>query len=159
MTKTLFASLALTLAATATFAQTEAAVDTSIFPAAKAGMTQHIFQPAAVEDEQNYLIEVVAGQTLAKDCNTLMFGADFEEEDLEGWGYTYYEIEDVSEVASTMMGCPDAAKVDTFVAANMGHDALIRYNSRMPIVVYAPSNLTVGYRIWTTDGALLGVNE
>lgn len=152
------ATLALIALGGAAAAQ-EAAVDTAIFPAAAAGESQHIFQLSPLDAEENYMIEIVAGRTMAVDCNTVMIGADFEDEDLSGWGYTYYRVEDISQPASTMMGCPDATRTDKLVTFNMGHDALLRYNSRMPIVVYAPEDVTVGYRIWQTDGAIQGVAE
>lgn len=159
-TTTLMAS-ALVLAAGAALAQDSqsAPVDLAIFPEAQAGYTRHVFQAAPNVSEDLYKIEVVAGQTMSVDCNIVMVSADFEEETLEGWGYNYYVIEDVSQPASTMMGCPDTAKTDQFIAFNMDDDALLRYNSRMPIVVYAPENLTVGYRIWQTDGVLHGQAE
>ncbi|MBN0888764.1 hypothetical protein JTM01_38630, partial [Pseudomonas aeruginosa] len=30
-------------------------------------------------------------------------------------------------------------------------DAMLRYNSKLPIVVYTPSNVDVKYRIWRAD--------
>lgn len=158
MTRTTLATLALITLGGAAAAQ-DAAVDISIFPAARTGESQHVFQLTAVENEENYMIEIVAGRTMSVDCNTVMIGADFDDEDLSGWGYTYYKVDDISAPASTMMGCPDNTKSEKLVTFNMGHDALLRYNSRMPIVVYAPEDVTLGYRIWQTDGTLLGVTE
>lgn len=157
MTKTLLATLALTLAgATMVAAQNAAPVDPEIFPAAQAGQTRHVFTIPAIENEGNYQIEIVAGQTMSVDCNTVMISADLDDETLEGWGYTYYEIDDISQPASTMMGCPDNSRTDKFVGYHMGQDAFLRYNSNMPVIVYAPSDITVGYRIWQTDGVLQG---
>jgi ecotin len=42
---------------------------------------------------------------------------------------------------------PGAKMVDSFVRVN--HTLpLLRYNSRMPIVVYVPAGVEVRYRIW-----------
>lgn len=159
MTRKAFASvLALMIAAGAAQAQTAetaaAPVDTSIFPAAKKGMVQHVLTLPAEENEGNYIAEIVVGRTMEVDCNNVMIGADLETEDLQGWGYTYFEVEDISEPASTMMACPDNTKTEKLVTFNFGNDAFQRYNSKMPLVIYAPEGLTVGYRIWSTDGEL-----
>lgn len=33
----------------------------------------------------------------------------------------------------------------------MGQAAFIRYNSKLPIVVYAPKDVDVKYRVWSTS--------
>ncbi|ENZ8713565.1 ecotin family protein, partial [Klebsiella pneumoniae] len=47
--------------------------------------------------------------------------------------------------------CPDGKKEKKFVTAGLGDDAMLRYNSKLPIVVYTPSNVDVKYRIWRAD--------
>jgi ecotin len=65
---------------------------------------------------------------------------------LEGWGYTYYDVTGSSSTMSTLMAPPKgAAKVKKFVTASPLH---VSYNSRLPIVVYAPKGYEVRYRIW-----------
>jgi ecotin len=52
---------------------------------------------------------------------------------------------------------PDAPKVNRFIT--LGVDPyIIRYNSRVPIVVYVPEGAEVRYRIWTA-GAEVKVAE
>lgn len=46
------------------------------------------------------------------------------------------------------MACPDHTKTKKFIAAMLGDDAMKRYNSRLPIVVYVPKDVEVKYRIW-----------
>jgi ecotin len=43
---------------------------------------------------------------------------------------------------------PNAPKVDRFVTLG-GKPYLIRYNSRLPVVVYVPEGAEVRYRIWS----------
>ena len=50
-----------------------------------------------------------------------------------------------------MMACPDNTKTKQFIAANLGDAAMQRYNSRLPIVVYAPKDAEVKYRIWKAE--------
>ncbi len=45
---------------------------------------------------------------------------------------------------------PSAPKLNRFVTLG-GEPYLIRYNSRLPIVVYAPEGIEVRYRIWITE--------
>jgi ecotin len=42
---------------------------------------------------------------------------------------------------------PNAPKVDRFITFG-GEPYFIRYNSRLPIVVYVPEGAEVRYRIW-----------
>ena len=51
-------------------------------------------------------------------------------------------------MAGTLMAIdPNAPKVHRFITIG-GEPYFIRYNSRLPIVVYAPEGVEVRYRIW-----------
>jgi ecotin len=52
-------------------------------------------------------------------------------------------------MAGTLMAVdPDAPKVNRFIT--LGVDPyIIRYNSRVPIVIYVPEGANVRYRIWS----------
>ena len=70
---------------------------------------------------------------------------------LAGWGYTFYEVTGQDTTMSTMMAAPEGSeKIKQFVS---GTPLLIRYNSRLPIVVYAPEGYEIKYRIWTAGDA------
>ena len=45
---------------------------------------------------------------------------------------------------------PNTPQVDRFVTLG-GEPKLLRYNSRLPIVVYVPSGVEVRYRLWRAD--------
>ena len=70
-----------------------------------------------------------------------------EEKDLQGWGYTYYEFTSDGQTRSTMMAC-NKPNENKFVS---GQTLIVRYNSKLPIVVYAPKGYEVKYRIWKAD--------
>ena len=53
-----------------------------------------------------------------------------------------------------MMACPDQKKTKKFVTASLGDDGMLRYNSKLPIVIYAPENVEVKYRIWEAQEAV-----
>ena len=90
--------------------------------------------------------------------NLVRLGNAIEQRTLEGWGYSYYVVSGGSNPISTLMAPPEGAPlVKTFVAATPLH---VRYNSRLPIVVYVPMGYEVRYRIWnaneTTEKAVKG---
>lgn len=124
------------------------------YPKAESGMTRHVIQLANQQNENDFMVELVIGKTIKADCNRQWFMGDLDKKTLEGWGYDYYKLDEVKGPASTMMGCSEPAK-DRFVSTQLGDDAFMRYNSKLPIVVYTPSDMQVKYRVWSTDGKLM----
>jgi ecotin len=45
---------------------------------------------------------------------------------------------------------PNAQKIERFITLG-GEPDLLRYNSRLPLVVYLPEGVEVRYRIWRAD--------
>lgn len=127
-------------------AQTNAADALKAFPAAAAGQTRHVITLPAQSNEDALKVEVIVGKTMKVDCNRHSFGGRLVERTAEGWGYSYYVMDSLGQAASTMMACPPGSERDAFVRA-AGQD-LIRYNSRLPLVVYAPADAEVRYRVW-----------
>nr|WP_181954582.1 serine protease inhibitor ecotin [Klebsiella variicola] len=121
------------------------------FPKAEKGMKRQVIQLPQQQDESALKVELIIGQTLEVDCNHHRLGGKLESKTLEGWGYDYYVFDKLSGPVSTMMACPDGKKEKKFVTAGLGDDAMLRYNSKLPIVVYAPTNVDVKYRIWRAD--------
>lgn len=133
----------------------EDGADLTPFPAAEDGALRYAITLPEEADEADLRVEVIAGKTLEADCNIIMMGGQLTRETVEGWGYDYLVIEEVSEPASTMMACPDDQKTERFVPVNLGDAAMQAYNSKLPIVVYTPSDLAVKYRIWRADAEFL----
>jgi ecotin len=46
-----------------------------------------------------------------------------------------------------MMACPGRRRHEAFVQLR-GDGYLVRYNSKLPLVVYAPDGFEVRYRVW-----------
>lgn len=124
------------------------------WPAASAGMKRQIIQLPAQQNEQEFKVELLPGEVREVDCNQHRLGGNLETKTLEGWGYDYYVFTPTSGTASTMMACPDGKKERKFITAWLGDNALLRYNSRLPIVIYTPNNIDVKYRIWQADTTL-----
>ncbi|MCS2149874.1 serine protease inhibitor ecotin [Scandinavium manionii] len=121
------------------------------YPQAEKGMKRQVITLPQQKDESGYKVELLIGQTLEVDCNQHRLGGELESKTLEGWGYDYYVFDKVTSPASTMMACPDGKKTQKFVTAYLGDDAMVRYNSKLPIVVYTPANIDVKYRIWKAE--------
>ena len=102
-------------------------------------------------EEDAFKVELVVGKVMETDgVNSVRLGAEIKTMPLKGWGYTYYEVEKVGPAMSTLIGVPPGTpKVKRFVA---GQPIRIRYNSRLPIVVYVPEGCELRYRIWTANG-------
>ncbi len=129
------------------------------YPQAQAGMTRQVITLPPTENEQDLKVELLIGKTLEVDCNRHMIGGTLKRETLSGWGYDYLVVDKLSEPASTMMACPTRAREQKFIAANLGQDALQRYNSRLPIVVYVPKGVEVKYRIWQASEKVSQASE
>ncbi|MNF15302.1 Ecotin precursor [compost metagenome] len=52
--------------------------------------------------------------------------------------------------ASTLMACPDNTRKEAFVPV-VGDGFMLRYNSKLPVVVYVPDGVQVRYRIWSAS--------
>lgn len=120
------------------------------YPEADSGYTRYAVHLSPLADEHAAKIEIQVGKTLEVDCNLHRLHASLTEHTLQGWGYPYYRIEDIKGPVSTLMACPEQSKTRQFVAAG-GDGFLLRYNSKLPIVVYIPSGFELRYRVWHTS--------
>ena len=121
------------------------------YPKAEQGMKRQVIQLPQQQDESTLKVELMIGQTLEVDCNRHRLGGQLESKTLEGWGYDYYVFDKVTSPVSTTMAYPDGKKEKQFVMAGLGDAGMLRYNSKLPIVVYTPANIDVKYRIWRAD--------
>lgn len=130
-------------------ASSDPASDLAAFPPARDGQTRHVIQLPAQRDEDALKVELIVGKTMKIDCNRHSFGGRLEQLTAEGWGYDYYVLDSLGAGVSTMMGCPPGSEREAFVRSS--HQDLVRYNSRLPLVIYAPADVEVRYRIWRAD--------
>ena len=54
----------------------------------------------------------------------------------------------------TLAPDPNAPQVDRFISVG-GGETMLRYNRRLPIVVYVPDGVEVRYRLWRAEPALV----
>lgn len=118
------------------------------FPPATEGYSRHVIELPERSDEAAFKVELIAGKTMEIDCNHHSLGGVWQEKTVQGWGYSYYRLEQVGTGISTMMACPPGSNRQAFVPAG-GEPLLVRYNSKLPVVVYAPKDIEVRYRLWS----------
>ena len=116
------------------------------FPEAVAGQKRHVLILPAVANEDDLKVQLLIGKTQTIDCNHHILGGQLETRTAQGWGYDYYVLPSVGAGASTLMGCPANSEREAFVT--IPDQPLLRYNSRLPVVVYTPDDVEVRYRIW-----------
>ncbi|MGE8150008.1 serine protease inhibitor ecotin [Pseudomonas vancouverensis] len=127
--------------------------DVAPYPKADSGFTRQVIRLAPQTREDDFQVEVIAGKTLKVDCNRQRLGGILEEKNLEGWGYPFYRLEKVIGPMSTLMACPDGKSKQDFVPV-VGDGFMLRYNSKLPIVLYVPKDVEVRYRIWSASASV-----
>ena len=137
-----------------------AADNLKAFDPAEDGMVRYVLQLHAENEEARFRVELIVGKMVQVDeKNRYFFGGQLQEEVVEGWGFTQYRLTDLGPMGGTLMAVdPNAAKVSRFVSLG-GDPYLVRYNSRLPIVVYVPEGVEVRYRIWTAAPKMLALEK
>ena len=138
----------------------QAADDLRAFPPADEGMVRHVLQLLKQADESAFKVELIVGKTVEIDRdNRYFFGGRIEERTIKGWGYTRYLVSALGPLAGTLMAVdPNALKVARFIALG-GAPHLIRYNSRLPVVVYVPEGVEVRYRTWSAEAEVKTIEK
>lgn len=132
--------------------------DVAPYPDASEGQTRQVIYLPQLADESAAKVELQIGKVIEVDCNNHFFGGNLESQTLEGWGYDYYVVSELKGPMGTMMACPpDFKSTQEFVTMNSL--PLIRYNSKLPIVVYVPNDAEVKYRIWKPENELLNAQN
>ncbi len=159
MKRTVVGALALSVAVSACASAGGSALSkVAPFPEAEAGFARHVIWLEKADHEDAKKVEIIAGKTIEVDCNHHRFGGSLTEQTLSGWGYSYYELKEVKGPAATMMACPGDSKEERFVPVQ-GDGFLLRYNSKLPVVVYAPEGVEVNYRVWEANHNLIPAKQ
>ncbi|QEA14120.1 ecotin [Comamonas flocculans] len=126
-------------------ASTDLAKELKAFPAALPGHQRHVIELPALADESTRKLELIGGKAMTLDCNARGMDGGFEAQDVPGWGYTYWVLKSQGQVRSTMMMCPPGTEKPGFVQAE---PLLLRYNSKLPVVVFVPQGMQLRWRVW-----------
>ena len=122
------------------------------FPPADEGMSRFVLQLPEQADETLIKVQLLVGKTVQTDeQNRYFFGGKINEETIQGWGFPRFVVRELGPMAGTLIATdPQAPKVSRFITLG-GEPFLVRYNSRLPLVVYVPNGVEVRYRLWKAE--------
>jgi ecotin len=137
---------------TSTGFATDIAKELKAFPEPEPGMTRHVITLQSQPDEDLLKVQLLIGKTMQLDAhNRYFYGGLLETKTVTGWGYDYLILRKLGPMAGTLMAVdPNEPKVDRFITLG-GEPQLLRYNSRLPLVVYTPEGVEVRYKLWRAD--------
>ena len=95
-------------------------------------------------------VEIIVGRTETVDCNRHLLQGSLQEESVPGWGLPMFRVKGGSQLVSTRMACPGQAPRREFVVLG-GTPVLVPVHPRLPIVVVAPKELEVRWRLWRAE--------
>lgn len=139
----------------ATGSAADIARELKAFPPPGEGMTRFVITLPPQADEDLLRVQLLIGKTVKLDPqNRYFFGGRLETENIQGWGYDRYVLKSLGPMAGTLMAVdPNVPKVDRFITLG-GEAQLLRYNSRLPLVIYVPKGVEVRYRLWKGENYL-----
>jgi len=144
-----FITSALVVAAGLTSAAAQDTNPLDAYPAHLPKLQRHVIQLPATDNEADHQVELIIGKEERVDCNKTSLLGSLTEHSVQGWGYSYYQVAIQPGRMSTKMACLHQAKEKKFVSLPLATaQRFVRYNSKLPIVVYAPKDIDVNYRIW-----------
>jgi ecotin len=118
------------------------------FPEPKEGFKRNVIHLPQKDGEDKLRVELYAGIYEQTDCNSYMLLGTIDSKNLEGYGYTYYNVTTQERTVGTMKGCPDQSKKTTFVTMQ---PLIVPYNSKLPLVIYAPENVQIRYKVYSSS--------
>ena len=135
-------------------------VDLKPWPDAREGQIRFVIRLPEQANEDEFKVEILVGKTVTLDAvNQYWFGGSLTQETIAGWGYPFWTVEVGKEMAGTMMAVPeDAPRIPRLVPARF-NNGLIRYNSKLPLVVYVPTGFETRYRIWSAGKSMEAQSE
>jgi len=116
-----------------------------MYPEASNGFKRICIPLEPQENELLFKIELIPGKKMNVDCNRHHLTGELVQKSVQGWGYPYFIFETNGMVMSTKMACPEGELHERFVEAE---SKLVRYNSKLPIIVLIPDDCDIEYRIW-----------
>lgn len=134
---------------TSRFSESLPSAELKAYPEAQDGFKRTVITLPPMSNEKQHMVAVYAGIYHETDCNKHFLIGGMQTNTLEGYGYEYFTVETDGMVGSTMMACPQGSpKTKSFVHLQ---PIMINYNSKVPIVVYAPENVQIRYKVFTED--------
>ncbi|MEB3263870.1 MAG: ecotin family protein [Synechococcus sp.] len=136
--------------------------DAAAYPAAAAGERRWVIQlpgvlpptadPALSSQPNDWRVQLIVGRSLLLDCNRHSLAGKLVTETLPGSGLPILRVQGAGAVLSTRMACPpEPPPRQGFVPLGGGKPFVVPYNASRPIVIYAPDDLEVRWRLWKAE--------
>jgi ecotin len=107
--------------------------------------------PSLSPNPADWRVELIVGRELMVDCNGPRLSGRIRRTALPGSGVPIHRVLDVGQPISTRMACPpDQPARPGFVALGR-KPFVVPYNVSQPIVIYAPRDLQVRWRLWKAE--------
>lgn len=122
-------------------------LDLSVYPKVTPDLNRHVIWLDPQANEQRLKVEIIATKQHMKDCNQGSFRADLSIKYVQNGSRTYYQVGPADRYISTVKGCPHVRYLGDSPVRFTG-ESMLSYHSHAPIIVYAPQDIQVSYRIW-----------
>lgn len=122
------------------------------YPEAAPGQERKVIYLPALDarlEQEHTRVQLIPGRH--EDCEDgrlYHLTGTISEGTVEGWGYNYYTVT-LGDIYAAHRSPADPENASTFVA--MYENPIIRYNSKLPIVVYVPAGAELRYRVWMDE--------
>ena len=107
--------------------------------------------PALSANPADWRVELIAGRNLELDCNQVMFSGRMRSQPVAGTQLRVVQISEVSPLASTRMACPPGEPKRRAFVPMGGKPFVVPYDVSRPIVLYAPKDLELRWRLWKAE--------
>ena len=132
------------------------------YPAPTADQKRYVIYLPEIEfdNEKNRKVELRAAKNTEVDgVNHYSHSGHLLTKILKGGYHRYHVIDGVSDSPThTLMGGSFKSSVQP-VGIHLGDETFLKYNSRLPIVVYAPKDVILNYVIWRADDEVRDASE
>ncbi|MFM7269196.1 MAG: ecotin family protein [Cyanobium sp.] len=107
--------------------------------------------PALSASPEDWRVQLIAGRQIEVDCNRYLFSGRLRSQPVAGSDLRVVRISEVTPVASTRMACPEGQpKRQAFVPMG-GKPFVMPFDPKRPIVIYAPRDLELRWRLWRAE--------
>ena len=107
--------------------------------------------PLLSANPADWRVELIVGRELQVDCNRQMLRGRLQAQPVAARGARLYRVSGGDVVASTRMACPAAQPPRRAFVPLSGPPTVVPYSVSQPIVVDAPRDLQVRWRLWKAE--------
>jgi len=136
-------------------------LDLKPYPAPAAGERRWVIQlsgllppsqdPSISAHPADWRVELIAGRNLELDCNRVTFSGRMRSQPVAGTELRVVQISQVTPLASTRMACPPGEPKRRAFVPMGGKPFVVPYDVSRPIVLYAPKDLELRWRLWKAE--------